>query len=91
MISTSWGADNMDKYTVAEEAYKNGYAKGYNDAMGMLNSGRLEPSRQGEKPKVLMDEAQHHSNILKVIADGLLWRVVMRVVHKLRRERGAEQ
>ena len=81
----------MDKYTVAEEAYKNGYAKGYADAMAAPNSCRPDTSRRGAKLAVLMEESKHHEDILKVIADELSWRVVMRVVHKLRRKRGVEQ
>lgn len=91
MISMPWGVVNMDKYTVAEEAYKNGYAKGYADAMATLNPGRPDTSRRGAKLTVLMEEARYHDDILKVIADELSWRVVMRVVHKLRRKRGVEQ
>lgn len=91
MISTPWGADNMDKYTVAEEAYKNGYAKGYDDAIATLNPGRPDTSRRGAKFAALTEEARHHDDILKAIADELSWRVIMRVVHKLRRKRGAEQ
>lgn len=80
----------MDKYTIGEEAFKNGYAKGYADAMATLDSRRPDTSRRGAKLAALMDEAQYHEDILKAIADELSWRVVMRVVHKLRRKRGVE-
>lgn len=81
----------MDRYTVSEQAYKNGYAQGYADAMATLDPGRPDTSRRGEKYAVLLEEARYHDDILKVIADQLSWRVVMRVVHKLRRKRGVEQ
>lgn len=84
----------MDKHTVSEVSYKNGYEKGYADAMATLDSSRPETSRRGAKYEALMEEAQHHgtaTEIIKAIADELSWRVIMRVVHKLRRKRGVEQ
>lgn len=84
----------MDAYLASEQSYKNGYAKGYADAMAVLDSGRPETSRRGAKYEALMEEAQHHgtaTEIIKAIADELSWRVIMRVVHKLRRKRGVEQ
>lgn len=83
----------MDKHTVSEVSYKNGYAKGYADAMATIDSNRPETSRRGAKYEALMEEAQHHGthdDIIKAIADELSWRVIMRVIHKLRRKRGAE-
>lgn len=71
----------MDRYTVAEEAFKNGYTKGYSDAMeakyaSTLSPGRFKTTKQGAKLKVLMDGAKHHSDIPKAIADKLLMELV---------------
>ena len=81
----------MDPHDATELSYKNGYTQGYKDAMEEQNSSRLEMSKRGGKYAALAEEAQHHEDILKAIADELSWRVVMRVVHKLRRKRGIEQ
>ena len=82
----------MDKYIVSEQSYKNGYAKGYADAMSTLDlCGSSDISNRGAKLAILMGEAQNHEDILKAIADELSWRVIMRVAHKLRRKRGVEQ
>lgn len=84
----------MDAYLASEQSYKNGYAQGYADAIATLDPGRPETSRRGAKYQALMKEAQHHgtaTDIIKAIADELSWRVIMRVVHKLRRKRGVEQ
>ena len=84
----------MDAYLASEQSYKNGYGQGYADAMAAINSGRPETSRRGAKYEALMEEAQYHgtaTDIIKAIADELSWRVIMRVVHKLRRKRGAEK
>ena len=81
----------MDKQTLAEESYKNGYDQGYADAMASLDLNEKESSNRSEKATILKAEAMHHDDILKAIADELSWRIVMRVVHKLRRKRGVEQ
>ena len=83
----------MDAYTASEESYKNGYKQGYTDAMAEFDLIRPETSRRGAKFKALMTEAQYHDkpmDIVKAISDELSWRVVMRVIHRLRRKRGAE-
>lgn len=83
----------MDKYTTAEEAYKNGYERGYADATELLNRQCVPTSSRGDKYEVLMTEAKHHgtdTDIIKLIANELSWRVILRIVHKLMRKRGAE-
>ena len=84
----------MDAYTASEESYKNGYKQGYTDAMAEFDLIRPETSRRGAKFKALMTEAHYHSDkpldLVKAISDELSWRVVMRVIHRLRRKRGAE-
>ena len=84
----------MDAYTACEESYKNGYKQGYTDAMAEFDLIRPETSRRGAKFKALMTEAQYHSDkpmdIVKAISDELSWRVIMRVIHRLKRKRGAE-
>lgn len=83
----------MDKYTIAEEAYKNGYSKGFDDAMAQFDLIKKDPSSRKAKFQMLIDEFKHIGGvyaITKVIADELSWRVVMRIVHKVRRIRGAE-
>lgn len=83
----------MDAFAASEESYKNGYKQGYTDAMAEYDLIRPEISRRGAKFKALMEEAQYHGkpmDIVKAIADELSWRVIMRVIHKLRRKRGAE-
>ena len=84
----------MDPHDATERAYKNGYNQGYEDAIATLNPDRLETSRRGAKYEALAEEVQHHgscTDIIKAIADELSWRVIMRVIHKLRRKRGMEQ
>lgn len=54
---------------------------------------RNDVSLREAKYEALMEEVQYHgdiSDIVKAIADELSWRVVMRVIHKLRRKRGVE-
>lgn len=88
-----WDVVNMDKYTVAEEAYKNGYDKGFDDAMAQFDLIHRDPSSRKAKFQMLMDEFKHIGGvyaITNVIANELSWRVVMRIVHKVRRKRGVE-
>ena len=83
----------MDKYDVSEVSYKNGYAKGFDDAMTHLSLIRRDPSSRKAKFQMLIDEFKHIDGvyaITKVIADELSWRVVMRIVHKVRRIRSVE-
>ena len=83
----------MCAYDVNEQSYKNGYKQGYEDAMKTLDPVRLETSKRGAKYEILIEEVKYHgaiTEIIKAIADELSWRVVMRVVHKLKRKRGAE-
>lgn len=83
----------MDTHDATERAYKNGYVKGYEDAMATLNLSHPDTSKRGAKYRALMDEARHYvtvSDVVKAIADELSWRVVMRVVHSLKRKRGCE-
>ena len=49
----------MDKYTVAEEAYKNGYAKGFDDAMAQFDLIHRDPSSRKAKFQMLIDEFKH--------------------------------
>lgn len=88
-----WGVADMDKYTVAEEAYKNGYAKGFDDAMAQFDLIKKDPSSRIAKYEMLLSEFRFCGSvyaITKVIADELSWRAVMRIVHKMRRRRGKE-
>lgn len=83
----------MDKYTVSEEAYKNGYTTGFDDAMAQFDLIRRDHSSRKSKFQMLIDEFKHIDGvyaITKVIADELSWRVVMRIVHKVRRIRSVE-
>lgn len=90
----------MDKYTVAEEAYKNGYAKGFDDAIEQLSLIRRDPSSRKAKWDTLKQELAHWGysdwysdtiDVMMAISNELSWRVVMRIVHKLRRKRGVER
>lgn len=83
----------MDAHDASERSYKNGYKQGYEDAMATLDPMRPEVSRRGAKYEALMEEAKHYgtsTDIIKAIADELSWRVIMRVIHKLKRKRGVE-
>ena len=84
----------MDAYAASEESYKNGYKQGYTDAMAEFDLIRPETSIRGAKFNALMAEAQYHGDkpmdIVKAISDELSWRVIMRVIYRLMRKRGAE-
>lgn len=84
----------MDKYAVAEESYKNGYAKGFDDAMAQFDLIKRDPSSRKAKCEMLLSEFRFCDSvhdITKAIANELSWRMVMRIIHKLRRKRGVEQ
>ena len=90
----------MDKYDVAEVSYKNGYAKGFDDAMMHLSLIRRDPSSRKAKWDFLKQEFEHWGysdwysdtiDVMMAIANELSWRIVVRIVHKLRRKRGAER
>lgn len=84
----------MDEYTACEESYKNGYDKGYTDAMAQFDLIRRDPSTRQAKCEALLSELKFCGSvhdITKVIADELSWRVVMRIVNKIRRKRGIEK
>jgi hypothetical protein len=81
----------MDKFTIAEQAYKNGYSKGFDDAMAQFDLVRREPSSRKAKYEMLMSEfhfCESIQDITRVISNELSWRVVMRIVHKMQRLRG---
>lgn len=93
MTFSMWGVVDMDKYTVAEEAYKNGYKRGFDDAMAQFDLIKKDPSSRQAKYEMLLSEFRFCGSvytITKVIADELSWRVVMRIVHKMRRLRRKE-
>lgn len=51
-------------------------------------------STRSAKYDALLEETKHHGakeDILKAISDELSWREIMRVIHKLKRKRGAEK
>lgn len=90
----------MDMHTLSEESYKNGYAKGFDDAMEQLALIRREPSSRKAKWDFLKQELEHWGysdwysdtiDVMMVIVNELSWRIVVRIVHKLRRKRGAER
>jgi hypothetical protein len=90
----------MDKYDVSEVSYKNGYAKGFDDAMTHLSLIRRDPSSRKAKWDFLKQELEHWGysdwysdtiDVMMAIANELSWRIVVRIVHKLRRKRGAER
>ena len=97
---SSWGAGNMDKYTIAEEAYKNGYDKGFEDAITQSGLRGTEISSRKAKCNMLKQELLHWGyedwysdtiDVIMVIANELSWRMIVRIIHKLRRKRGAKQ
>lgn len=92
----------MDKYTIAEEAYKNGYEKGYCKGLEDATEQPVlrDPSSRKAKWNVFRQELIHWGyadwysdtiDVIMTITNELSWRMVMRIIHKLRRKRGAEQ
>lgn len=90
----------MDKYTIAEEAYNKGYAKGFDDAMEQFGLIKKDPSSRKAKWNFLKQELEHWGysdwysdtiDVVMAVANELSWRIVVRIVHKLRRKRGAER
>lgn len=89
----------MDAYAASEQSYKNGYKKGYEDAVAALGSDNKSQSSRKAKWATLEEEFSHWGyhdwysdtiEVLQTIANEISWRAVMRIVHKLRRKRGAE-
>ena len=90
----------MDKYTIAEEAYKNGYTNGFNDAMDQNGRGRKDPTSRKAKWEFFKQElsnwgyADWHSDtidVMKAVVNELSWRVIVRIIHKLKRKRGSDR
>lgn len=89
----------MDVNTATEQAYRNGFAAGYQRAMDeYCKPAQPLPrdSNREEKFRKLMKELRHfgvgddHAEVLRTVTGQLSWRVVMCIVHKLRRKRGVE-
>ena len=90
----------MDTHDATEQAYKNGYKKGYEDAMEQFCLIRRDPSSRKAKWEFLKQELEHWGysdwysdtiDVMIAIANELSWRIVVRIVHKLRRKRGVER
>ena len=91
----------MDLYAVSEESYKNGYAKGYADAMKECREFFTGSPKSGDTGKWNAMKAELYNwgyddwysdtvDAVRTITNEMSWRLVVRVVHKLRRKRGAE-
>lgn len=89
---------SMDKYTVAEISYQNGYKDGYDQALNdaMAQKSYKDTAVRQAKWNMLKHELQHWGysdwysdtiDAVRTIVNEMSWGLVIRAIHKLRRKR----